>query len=213
MPNRHCIIALTVVLTTGLPAFAADTSATSPAFANPAFANPDTPGILDGKPASGVPNIVDTIFLQQLSIGGRAEVALGKLADERSSTAAIDHFGRMMVKDHTDANGKLVSLARSAKVELPPDLDAEHIAARGELDALRGPAFDIRYVEIQIKDHQKAAQLLIHEIGSGQHSGTRQFAADTLPGIMSHLEMAKTLHAGLTGAGPPPQAAPPPARQ
>jgi putative membrane protein len=210
MPSRHYIIALAAALTTGLPALAADTSAASPAFANPAFANPDTPGILDGKPSSGVANVVDIIFLQQLSIGGRAEIELGKLADERSSAASIDNFGRQMVKDHTDANGKLVSLARSAKVELPPGLDAEHIAARGELSALRGSVFDLRYVENQIKDHQKAVQLLIHEIGSGQHSGTRQFAADTLPGVMGHLEMARTLHAELTGAGPQP--APPPAR-
>jgi putative membrane protein len=87
-------------------------------------------------------------------------------------------------------------------VELPKDLDAEHDAARKQLQALNGTAFDLRYVESQIKDHQKAAQLLIHEIGSGQHTAVRQYAADTLPAVMEHLEHAKNIHAELTGAAP-----------
>jgi putative membrane protein len=195
------------------PALAADTPVASPAFANPTFANPDTPGIMAGKPAPDVANTADIIFLQQLSIGGRAEVELGKLADERSSVASIDNFGRHMVEDHGKANSKVASLARSAHVNLPTELDAEHVAARGELSALKGSAFDLRYVESQIKDHQKTVQLLVHEIGSGQHGAVRQFAADTLPGVMEHLEMAQTVHAELTGAGPPPKPASPPAKQ
>jgi putative membrane protein len=174
-----------------------------PAFTNPAFANPDTPGLLAGKPRADVPNTTDTVFLKQLAIGSRAEVELGRLAQERSSHAGIDDFGQHMVKDHSAANGKLASVARAAKVELPETLDAEHEAVRGELAALRGEAFDLRYLESQIKDHQKAAQLLIYEIGQGQHAGTRLFASETLPAVMAHLEKARALHAELTGAGPP----------
>lgn len=211
MSNRNYAI-LIATLGASMSAVAADPPPSSPAFANPTFANPNTPGLLAGKPAPDVANLVDIIFLQQLSIGGRAEVELGKLADGRSSAASIEQFGKQMVREHTDTNRKLTSLARSAKVELPPDLDAEHVAARGELAALKGSTFDLRYVDSQIKDHQKAAQLLIHEIGSGQHGAVRQFAAETLPNVMQHLEMAQTLHAELTGAGPPPKPALPPAK-
>jgi putative membrane protein len=212
MSNHLHVSLLAIALVVGMPASAADAPRASPAFANPTFANPNTPGILAGKPAPDVTNLVDIIFLQQLSIGGRAEVELGKLAGDRSEVDSIDNFGKHMVEEHGRTNGRLTSLARSAKVNLPPDLDAEHVAARGELSALRGSAFDLRYVDSQIKDHQKAVQLLIHEIGSGQHSGVREFAAETLPGVMEHLEMAKTLHAELTGAGPPPKPALPPAK-
>ena len=75
--------------------------------------------------------------------------------------------------------------------------------AREDLRRRSGKDFDLRYVAAQIKDHQKSAQLLIHEIASGQHTGVRQFAADTLPKVMGHLERAKELHAELTGAAPP----------
>lgn len=187
------------------PAQAASTDPAKahPASPNPTFANPDTPGLLDGKPAADVANTTDIIFLKQLAIGGRAEVELGRLAVDRSTVAGIDQFGRQMVKDHGEANSKLASLARGAKVELPRDLDAEHAAVRQQLQALNGKDFDLRYVESQIKDHQKAAQLLIHVIGSGQHVGVRQFAADTLPKVMEHLDRAKQLHSELTGSGPP----------
>jgi putative membrane protein len=201
--------ALPIVFVAVATALASSASAAEPpkalaAAANPTFANPDTPGLMAGKPAPDVANTVDIVFLKQLSLGSRAEVDLGKLADERSSTPGVEKFGQRMVKDHTAVNGKLASLARSAKVELPDTaLDAEHEAARGELQALRGQDFDLRYLASQIKDHQKAAQLLIHEIASGQHVGVRQFASDTLPGVMEHLEMAKTLHAELTSGAPP----------
>ena len=211
MLNRNHVI-LMAALGASMSVLAADVPPASPAFANPTFANPNTPGLLAGKPTPDVANIVDIVFLQQLSIGGRAEVELGKLADERTSVASIDQFGKHMVKEHTEANRKLAALARSARVELPPDLDAEHVAARGELSALKGSTFDLRYVDSQIKDHQKAVQLLIHEIASGQHGGVRQFAAETLPTVMEHLEMAQTLHAELIGAAPPPKPALPPSK-
>ena len=198
-----CLLLLAAAPLCALPVISAEKADTAPAYANPTFANPDTPGISAGKPAPDVPNTVDIIFLQQLAMGGRAEVELGKLADQRSAVIDVDAFGKHMVKDHNDANNKLVSLARSAKVELPPEMDGEHRAAMHELSALRGMDFDSRYIEGQIKDHQKAVQLLVHEIGSGQHSGVRLFAAETLPKVMEHLETALTIHARLTGAAPP----------
>jgi putative membrane protein len=175
---------------------------TIPAAANPTFANPDTPGLMAGKPADAA-NVTDVVFLKQLAIGSQAEVELGKLAGERGSADQIDGYGQRMAKDHDSANSKLASLARGAKVELPKELDAEHIAARKELQSLSGKAFDLRYIEGQIKDHQKTVQLLVHEIGSGQHTAVRQFAADTLPAVMEHLQLAKDVHAQLTGAAPP----------
>jgi putative membrane protein len=167
---------------------------TSPAFTNPGFANPDTPGLLEAKPAPATANVSDTVFLKSLAFGSRAEVELGKLADSRASASGVKSFAQRMVKDHGDANGRLAAAARASKVDLPGDLDAEHIAARESLARLNGRDFDLAYVDAQIKDHQKAAQLLIYEIGNGQSSEARRFAAQTLPTVMEHLELAKSLH-------------------
>jgi putative membrane protein len=170
------------------------------ASANPTFANPDTPGLLEGKPAPDSANLTDVVFLKQLAIGSKAEVELGKLAGDRNEAAGVESFAQRMVKDHGEANTRVASLARSARVDLPRELDAEHAAARSELSTLRGAEFDLRYIDAQIKDHQKAVQLLVHEIGSGQHAGVRQLAVETLPNVLEHLEMARALHAQLTNA-------------
>ena len=171
---------------------------TSPAYVNPGFANPDTPGLLDGKPAPGTANVSDIVFIKSLAFGSRGEVELGALADSRATSAGVKSFAQRMVKDHNDANGKLAGVARAAKVELPKGRDAEHVATRGELEKLNGKDFDLKYVDSQIRDHQKAAQLLIYEIGNGQSSDARRFAVQTLPAVMEHLEMAQSLHQQLT---------------
>jgi len=194
MSGYKTLLSLAVLLGTGVTVQAADPKVAS---ANPTFANPDTPGLLEGKPAPDAVNITDVVFLKQLAIGGKAEIELGKLAIGRHAASGVESFGQRMVKDHGEANSKLASLARSAGVELPRDLDAEHAAVRGELSALRGQEFDLRYIDAQIKDHQQAVQLLIHEIGSGQHEGVRELAANTLPRVLEHLEMARALHAQL----------------
>lgn len=205
MHKNSLALLLAVPLAVFLPgARAADPPKADVAFTNPAFANPDTPGLLAGRPTAGVPNTTDVVFLKQLAIGNRAEVELGRLAQERSSVASIDTFAAHMVKDHSAAGERLAAAARAAKVELPQGLDAEHEAARGQLNALRGSEFDVHYVASQMKDHQKAVQLLIYEIGQGQHAGTRQFAAETLPAVMGHLEMVQAVHAELAGTAPPP---------
>ena len=177
------------------------------ASANPTFANPDTPGLLEGKPAPDVANVADVVFLKQIAIGGRAEVEFGKLATDRNSAEGVQSFARQMIKDHDQTNAKVAALARSARVELPRELDAEHLAARAELSAARGAEFDMKYAAAQVRDHQKAVQLLVHEIGAGQHAGARQLAADTLPKVLEHLEMARDLQARLAGGDTKPRGA------
>lgn len=63
-----------------------------------------------------------------------------------------------------------------------------------------GAAYDTAYIKAQIVDHQKTAQLLIWEIGSGEDAELQRFAADTLPKVLHHLERAKAIHAEITGA-------------
>lgn len=207
MSIPHRLLALGALVLCVPLAHAADPPKTNPPparpeFGNPAFANPDTPGLLEGKPGDAA-NTVDMVFLKQLAIGSRAEVELGKLAGQKGELDAVDQFGKHMVDDHSAANSKLAGVARSIGVDLPQELDAEHEAARRELDALNGSAFDLRYIDSQIKDHQKAVQLLIHEIGSGQSARVKDFAAQTLPTVAEHLEMARAVHDQLTGLVPP----------
>jgi putative membrane protein len=179
---------------------------------NPAGTAPDTPGISKDRPTTietpEYPNTVDQLFARQATIGGLAEVELGKLAGQRTQNEAVKRFAQQMVQDHGQANDKLAKIARADKAKLPgkPDIDPDQKALREQLSKLRGSEFDLAYLSAQVGAHQTTAQLLEHEIGSGQDERVKAYAQDTLPTVMRHLEMARSLQMQLVSEAPPPTA-------
>ena len=198
-----------------LPAFACASFAQiadqgKPAPGNPAGSPADTREAAPGVPALGQANVADRAFIRAAMLGGRAEVQFGKLAETKASSEAVKNFGRRMAHDHGAANDRLFSLAGRLTVALPPDeLDPEHKVLRTRLDAEDSAKFDKDYIDAQIGDHQKTAQLFEYEIGSGQDAQLKAFASDQLPVIFEHLRMARVLSDALAiqmmAAASPPQ--------
>jgi putative membrane protein len=145
------------------------------------------------------PNNSDRVFVHAAAIGGMAEVELGNLAQQKAQSEAVKDFGRRMVEDHGKANDRLISIAKDAGIVAPDELDQEHKAMRERLQALNGTEFDLAYLQGQVIDHQKTAQLLEYEIGSGQHVALKNFAIETLPVVLEHLRSAQDLQAEMAG--------------
>ena len=78
---------------------------------NPAGMSPDTPGINAAKPAKDHSNNQDKMFVRQMTIGGRAEVELGRLARQKGVDPAVKEFGERMVADHSKGNDRLMRAA------------------------------------------------------------------------------------------------------
>ena len=78
--------------------------------------------------------------------------------------------------------------------------DAEDQAMRERLGKMQENAFDRDYIRGQITAHQETVQLFEYEIGSGQDAQLKNFASQTLPVLMRHLEMAQQIETQLTGA-------------
>lgn len=165
---------------------------------NPAAMAPGTPQAAPGMPAANQPNQNDRLFVQEATLGGKAEVELGQLAEQRGRSQPIKDFARQMVADHGNANQQLAQLAQAASIPQPRDFDQEHKAMRAQLDKLSGSEFDLAYIRGQIGDHQKTAQLFEWEIGSGQDPQLKTFASQLLPIVLHHLEMARTVEYQLT---------------
>jgi putative membrane protein len=164
---------------------------------NPAGTPPGTKAAAPGQPAPLQINSADRTFIEQLAIGNQAEIDFGQLADQKAHAQPVRDFGKRMAHDHGDAGRTLASLAKSNGIPLPTGVDTEHRELRGHLDKLNGASFDAAYMQAQVEDHQKTVQLLEYEIGSGQEQELRNFAADTLPIVRQHLEMAQ----GILGGG------------
>jgi putative membrane protein len=169
---------------------------------NPAFAPSGTPAAKPGVPAPDQLDASDRIVIHQLAIGNAAEIELGKLAQQKAHNQPVKSFADTMIRDHDAAGKRLADLAQAAQLPLPSGFDDEHQALREHLGKLTGAAFDVAYIQAQAQDHQKTLQLLEYEIGSGQDQALREFAANTLPKIREHLQMAQAIALTVTPQAP-----------
>lgn len=169
---------------------------------NPAFTPSGTSAAKPGVPAAHQLNTADRTVIHQLAIGNAAEIEVGKLAEQKTQDQSVKSFAGVMVRDHEDGAKRLAKLVEAAGLPLPSGLDDEHRAMREHLGKLTGTAFDIAYMQGQLQDHQRTLQLLEYEIGSGQDQALREFAADALPKIRQHLQMAQNLALTVTPQAP-----------
>ncbi len=170
---------------------------------NPAGLSPDTPGLETGKPAADHSNVQDKLFVRQAAIGNQAEVELGQLARKKAASQPVRDFAQHMIDDHSKSGDLVRKLGRGINANIPQELDPEHQSVRAKLDKASGKEFDIAYLGSMIQDHQRTANLLQWEITNGQSEPLKKYAADTLPDVMEHLEMAKQHYAMLTSGAPP----------
>ncbi len=134
----------------------------------------------------------DREFLTKAIQAGLAEVQLARLALENAQDEQVRGFAERMVQDHTAANQQLVSLAETAGMTPPTEMDPQHQALRQELSGLSGEEFDRRYMESQVQDHRTAVELYSTE--ATQPSGpVDQLAGELLPRLREHLEMAQQI--------------------
>lgn len=172
--------------------------------ANPGGLSPDTPGKEMGQPAPDGSNTQDKLFVRQASLGGRAEVELGKIAQKKASNDSVRQFAQHMVEAHGKNGQQLLRAGKGLNPELPKDLDPEHLRIRDELNKKSGKDFDVAYIASQLTDHQRTANLLQWHISTGQNEALKKYSIETLPVVMEHLDMAKEQYALLTqGAGRP----------
>jgi putative membrane protein len=143
----------------------------------------------------------DRSFVRDAATGGKAEVELGKLAEQNAQSEQVKKFGQKMVQDHSAANQKLEGVARMKGIELPQQLDAEHQQALDRLSKMRGAEFDRTYMQDMVKDHNKDVNEFRKEAQSGKDPDIREFARQTLPTLQQHDQMAKNVNGSLTETG------------
>ena len=159
-------------------------------------------GAASGAMASKMSS-ADKTFVQKATIGGLAEVELGKLAQQKGSSDQVKQFGSRMVEDHSKANDELKQIVSSQGLSAPTDLDAKHKSTMAKLDKLSGQQFDRAYMSDMVKDHKEDIALFRKESSSGKDSDLKSFAAKTLPTLEDHLKMAQSTDAAVKGGKTP----------
>lgn len=156
----------------------------------------------------------DRDFVEDMAIGGMAEVELGRMAMERGASAEVKQFGDMMVKDHSTAGDELKQVAMQHSIPMPSGLDQKHQDLKTTLSNLRGAEFDREYMKAMVDGHEDVVDRLqtrASEDRFGDDKGEvkpersdnpveaalNQWAAKALPTVRHHLDEAKRIHDGL----------------
>ena len=178
-PSRIASVGLTCVLLWSAGTAVAHAQAAAP---------PEAPATL---------NAIDFNFVGQANLGAPFQVDSGRLAETKGTNAAIRDYAHLMVTTHIPVVDALnVILKRK-------DITASSTLLHGAYDAMiftlkadRGAAFDRNYVNGQVEYQKGNAALFEQEIQNGSDPDLKEFARQTLPKIVDHLQRAEKLAAG-----------------
>jgi putative membrane protein len=138
------------------------------------------------------PDTTTKHFLIVASIKNLQEVSSGQLATEKASRPDVNSFALMMVKDHGDAEQKLLQLAKSRGIALPP-------AATGGIQPdlnlkNAGSNFDQLYVHGMVSGHQNMVEVFQNYAVNGKDQAVKAWAQQMLPTLKHHLDEIRTIN-------------------
>ena len=138
-------------------------------------------------------------YVQKAAMGDLYEVEASKLALARSQSDDVKKFAQTMVDAHTRSSDDLKArLARAGQiVQLPAMLDAEHQKRLDDLKAASPQTFDARYAAQQKDAHDQALMLHRDYAMRGSVADLKAFAADIVPKVEMHVQMAAELQSDI----------------
>lgn len=135
----------------------------------------------------------DKDFTKKAMEGSNAEVALGQLAQQKSNSADVKHFGEKMVTDHGKMTRDMTPIAQSIGVNPPSGTGMGDKAEEGKLKMMSGDSFDKAYIKEMVEDHRKDLAAFKKEAASTADPQLKKAAEHGATVIGEHLRMAEKL--------------------
>lgn len=136
---------------------------------------------------------VDEQFIQEEAIAAKAVAKIADEAAARSESAKIRAFARVLVRDHEKFSAEFAKLARSRAVELGSGDLTKHEAHFEQLREEKGAAFDSGFLEMMVRMHKDMVENFEKTATDSPDAELKNWAAEKLAGLKSHLEKAKEL--------------------
>jgi putative membrane protein len=134
-------------------------------------------------------NAVDRTFARKNEQTNLAEIALGKLALDRSHRPGVRHLARVTIKNHRTAKARLMRVAAKDGITLPKRPSKTQRAAARMLQ--NATAFNRKYLRVQIQGHKLSIAQTRKELRSGNNTRVQTYAKWYLPVAQMHLRMAQ----------------------
>lgn len=132
-------------------------------------------------------------FAVNVANAGMKEVALSQLAMQNATEQRVKDFASMMIKDHNEAADKLKGIANTKNITLPAKVGDDAQKDIDKLSKKTGNDFDKDYMHMMLSDHKKAADDFQKAAKDCKDPDLKNFAIQTLPTILMHLDSAKAI--------------------
>ncbi|MBX3253869.1 MAG: DUF4142 domain-containing protein [Chitinophagaceae bacterium] len=132
-------------------------------------------------------------FLVKAADGGLAEVAAGKIGEEKAVSKAVKEFASQMVKDHDAVNNEVKSLASKLNITLPETAGEEHQKRIADLGGKETKSFDKDFIDMMISDHKKTIDLFKDASDDALDPDVKAFIIATIPSLEAHLSKAEAI--------------------
>jgi putative membrane protein len=208
MTKTRLLAVLPSVLLTALLGCGGDQPAKSPDNASISEPNSGVPAsapevgvALDASaaPADAPTPLSDAQILQVVHTANLGEIDQAKLAPSKAKDVRVKKLAAMMLKNHADADGKALALAKGEGLNLAPSstntsLESDAGSATSTLKSQSGAEFDKGYIDTQVKEHQAVLDMIDQKlITNAKSAGVKAFLAEARPTIAMHLRHAQDL--------------------
>ena len=139
--------------------------------------------------ASAAPNDQDAAYLRAAHQSNLAEIASGKLAQQKADSQQVKDIGARWVKDHTTLDRAVRQTAEALDVDLPSAPNAEQRALAARYEATSGRQFDSLYISTQMDSHMKTMRLGETELANGSDAQVKKAARNAAPVIAAHHDV------------------------
>jgi putative membrane protein len=152
---------------------------------------------MNAAPAAA-PAMTDAGIMAMLGAANRGEIAAGKMAETKATSASVKSFARDMVAAHTKMLNEGNALAKRLKIT-PDSAAADSIMAMNQSTAselestAKGAAFDSAYVNAEVAGHQYVLDLVKRAEGAAQNADLKTMLTSAEPQVQKHLDRIKDI--------------------
>lgn len=124
--------------------------------------------------------------LGKLHESNQKEIMMGKMAQKNGKSKEVTTFGKALVKDHSAADKKVLTLAKQEKLELPT-------AAPAKEDMPMGAEFDASFAKSMVEDHKKDIDEVTKARDNTTDEKLKKLLGDMLPTLQKHEDTAQKI--------------------
>ena len=138
-------------------------------------------------------SFADQSFLRKTMEDSVAQVQMGQLAAQKSSSDDVKQFGQKMAQIHEQLNNQLKPIAQKLDVSEPKGPSKKDKQKIEQMQSLSGPNFDAAFIKAMLDDQQADLKNFKDEAQGSQNPNVQQVAKMDEPVLSQHLQILEQL--------------------